>query len=158
SWSSDNRRLLYISLEQPRRSIGVLEVPGGLRTLLLENAEHSLYQPVFSPDDRWIAFYARLSPSRTQLSVTPFADEGERPRQGWIAVSDGASYDAKPRWAANGNAIYFFSERDRFRCIWMQKLDPKTKRPQGRPVAIRHFHNDKRPLMNVGVNALGLAA
>jgi hypothetical protein len=40
----------------------------------------------------------------------------------------------------------------------MRELDPKTKRPHGPVRAVRHFHKDKRPLMNVGVNALGLAA
>jgi len=158
SWSADNRRLAYVSVDQPRRAVGVLEVPGGRRTVVLEDPEHSLYQPVFSPDDRWIAFYARLSPSRTQLFVTRFENEGERARQDWIEVTDGASFDAKPRWSQDGNAIYFFSERDRFRCIWRQRLDAKTKRPQGPARAVWHFHNDKRPLMNVAVNALGLAA
>ena len=158
SWSADNRRLLFVTLDQPRRSVGALDVASGRRTLLLQDAEHSLYQPVFSPDDGWIAFYARLSPSRTQLFITPYNDEGEPARQDWIEVSDGSSYDFKPRWAAGGNALYFFSERDRFRCIWMQRLDAKTKRPQGPARAVLHFHNDKRPLMNVGVNALGLAA
>jgi hypothetical protein len=39
----------------------------------------------------------------------------------------------------------------------MQALDPKTRQPMGPARAVCHFHNDKRPLMNVAVNALGLA-
>jgi Tol biopolymer transport system component/tRNA A-37 threonylcarbamoyl transferase component Bud32 len=157
-WSADNTRLLYIyGLDRPRRSIGLLDVAGGRKTQLLEHPDYSLYQPVFSPDDRWIAFYARLSPSLTRMYVAPYKEGAAPGRESWIAVTGGTSYDFKPRWSHDGNRLYFFSERDRFRCIWMQALDPKTRQPLGPARAICHFHNDKRPLMNVAVNALGLA-
>jgi hypothetical protein len=91
------------------------------------------------------------------MFVASYRKDGAADREHWVPVTGGATYDFKPRWSADGNRLYFFSERDRFRCIWAQNLDPKTKRPQGEPRAVAHFHSDKRPLMNVGVNALGLA-
>jgi serine/threonine protein kinase len=159
SWSADSCRLLYIhGLTEPRRSVGMLDVSTGVKTQLLRHPVYSLYQPVFSPDDRWIAFYARIQPSRTQMFLAPYRAAGDNDYKSWIAITDGSSYDIKPRWAPDGNTLYYFSGRDRFRCIWAQRLDPATKRPLGTPRAIHHFHNDKRALMNVGITALGLAA
>ena len=36
--------------------------------------------------------------------------------------------------------MYFLSERDGFRCFWAQRLDGATKRPEGEPFAVQHFH------------------
>ena len=41
--------------------------------------------------------------------------------------------DLCPIWSPDGNLLYFLSERDGFRCIWGQKLDPASKRPLGAP-------------------------
>jgi serine/threonine protein kinase len=154
SWSADNRHLLYIrALEQPRRSIGVLEVATGQKTAVLEHPQYNLYQPVYSPDGRWIAFYARITPSRNQM----FVAQPHTPPQQWIPITDGSTYDLKPRWSPEGSELYFFSERDRFRCIWAQGVDRTTRRPVSAPRAVCHFHSSQRPLMNVAVNALGLA-
>ena len=43
-------------------------------------------------------------------------------------------------WAPDGTLVYFLSERDGFRCFWAQRLDARTKRPKGEPVAVQHFH------------------
>jgi len=32
------------------------------------------------------------------------------------------------RWSPDDGVIYFISGRDSFRCIWAQRLDPRTKR------------------------------
>jgi hypothetical protein len=36
--------------------------------------------------------------------------------------------------------LYFLSDRDGFRCLWAQRLEPATKRPLGEPFAVEHFH------------------
>ena len=38
--------------------------------------------------------------------------------------------------------------RDGFRCIWAQRLDPATKHPVGSPFAIFHSHSAKLSLAN----------
>ena len=40
----------------------------------------------------------------------------------------------------NGNLLYFLSDRDGYRCIWMQRLDPASKRPVGEAINVYHFH------------------
>ena len=53
-------------------------------------------------------------------------------------------------WSPNGNLLYFLSERDGFRCIWAQHLEPATKRPSGAAFAVRHFHTSRRSLVTIG--------
>jgi dipeptidyl aminopeptidase/acylaminoacyl peptidase len=59
----------------------------------------------------------------------------------WIAVTDGRYSDDKPQFSPDGNTVYFTSTRDGYLCIWVQKLDPVTKRPVGEALAYEHFHN-----------------
>jgi hypothetical protein len=42
--------------------------------------------------------------------------------------------------------LYYLSERDGFRCIRAQRLDPVSKRPVGPPLDIYHFHQARRSL------------
>ena len=44
-----------------------------------------------------------------------------------------------PAWSADGDVLYFVSDRDGFLCIWAQRLNA-LKQASGEPVAIRHFH------------------
>ena len=57
--------------------------------------------------------------------------------------------DREPRWAPEGDAIYFLSERDGFRCLWAQRLEPATKKPHGNPFPVFHAHSALLSL-NVG--------
>ena len=79
------------------------------------------------------------------------------PPETWIAISDGETWDDKPRWSPDGNLLYFISERDGFRCLWAQRLDARTKRPSGAPAAVQHFHSSRLSLMNVDYSALEIS-
>ncbi len=52
-------------------------------------------------------------------------------------------------WSPDGNTIYFLSERDGFRCIRAQRLDPTSMRPVGPSLDIYHFHSRRLSLMTV---------
>jgi len=50
-------------------------------------------------------------------------------------------------WSPDGNLLYFLSERDGFRCVWAQRLNAVTKHPSGASLAVYHFHQARRSLM-----------
>ena len=67
----------------------------------------------------------------------------------WIRVTTNQT-DSRHWWSPDGNVVYMLSYRDNFRCIWAQRLDPKTKKPIGPPVDILHFHGRQRQTPNSG--------
>jgi eukaryotic-like serine/threonine-protein kinase len=54
-----------------------------------------------------------------------------------------------PRWSPDGALLYFVSERDGFRCLWAQRLEPTAKTPFGPAVPAHHFHRARRSLKDV---------
>ena len=54
-------------------------------------------------------------------------------------------------WAPDGSGIYHFSLRDGMFCLWLQPVDPTTKRSMGEPRPIHHFHN---PRLRAGTGAV----
>jgi hypothetical protein len=63
----------------------------------------------------------------------------------------------KSRWSPDGNLLYYLSERDGFRCIRAQRLDPATKRPVGAPFDVYHSHSARRSLMNPALHFLEIS-
>jgi hypothetical protein len=64
-------------------------------------------------------------------------------------------YGLSLHWAPGGNAIYYWSTQDGFRCLYMQRLQPNTKVPQGSPIAILHRHALQRYPWSGGTLATG---
>jgi len=146
-WSSDGTKLLYLS-GQPRR-VDLLDLTSGAKAPLLQHPEFNLDQAHFSPDDGWIAFVAKTRPDRTRIFIAPFRRGPAPGPKEWIAATDGEAWDDKPQWDASGNALYFYSERDGFGCIWNQRLDPAGKRPIGGPSPVYHFHTNRLSLIHM---------
>jgi serine/threonine protein kinase len=156
--SHDGTKILYwYSTAKPLVSIGMAQLPGGEKIEIIQHAEYSLYQPHFSPDDRWITFLAKTGQDRSRVYVVPFKGAVRHVLGDWIPVTDGENLDDKPRWSPDGNLLYFTSERDGFRCIWAQRLDAASKRPAGAPFGVYHFHTSRRSLMNVGLGPLEIS-
>ena len=66
---------------------------------------------------------------------------GVMPRAGgeWVAVTDGESYDDKPRWPPDGRALYFLSARDGSLNLWGRRFDPETGTVVGAPYRVTSF-------------------
>ena len=62
-----------------------------------------------------------------------------------------------PRWFDGGNSVLYLSDRDGSRCIWSQRLNAKTKKPEGAPVAVQHFHSRRFSPVNVLPSNVDLA-
>ena len=104
--------------------------------------------------DIWVQPATRNPPSQR---VAPTAGKWPIPKSEWIDVTDGTQWDDKPRWSPDGGLLYFTSERDGYRCLWAQRLDPHTHRNVGAAFAVRHFHSGRRSMLNVGLSPLEVA-
>lgn len=151
-WSSDSKRLLCAGAAPAQ--ISTIDLASRRRTGLLNHMAWRLWNPRFSPDDRWVSFNATEA-GRSRIFVAPFRSGGLIPESEWIPITTGV-WDDKPRWSPDGNTLYFFSERDRSRCIWAQRLDA-SKHPVGEAIPIFHAHETRRSLLNVQIGLLDLS-
>ena len=137
-WSSDGKRVLT---NNSSGSVTLLDLPTGRTTKLLARPGHWLCCGRFSPDDRWAKF---LDGTEFRSYVAPVRSGGVVGGKEWIDVLEG---DTGP-WSPDGTLVYGSSFRDGYRCIWAQRLNPTTKRPEGAPFAVFHFHNARLSIAN----------
>jgi serine/threonine protein kinase len=114
----------------------------------------------FSPDGRWIAFWARNPrDSARQIFIAPFHPGKLVTHAELIPVTDGESADVEPYWSADGKTMFFLSQRDGHQCIWASSLDA-AMRPRGAAYPVAHFH--RRSLVLGGIESyegtIGLSA
>jgi serine/threonine protein kinase/Tol biopolymer transport system component len=153
SWSSDGTKLLD---EQVAGQPLGLVVPGRRRRIpLIRHDSYALSAGRFSPDDRWIAFHAIPDATTRQVFIAPFRDTsqpGVSPVEetDWTPITDGKGMERYAAWSPDGNVLYYLSERDGFRCLRAQRLDPATKRPVGPAIEVSHFHEARRSLLAAG--------
>jgi eukaryotic-like serine/threonine-protein kinase len=152
-FSSDGSVVLlqkYDKADANKDRIVALDLRTKTESKFLSLPDRPVTHPFFSWDDRWVLFRSvqpkdgSSSPedaSRSQILIAPVRNGSPASRPEWIPVTDGQHMDDKPQFSADGNTVYFTSTRDRFLCIWAQRLDPKTKHPVGPPFAYEHFHN-----------------
>ncbi|HXA51939.1 MAG TPA: protein kinase [Candidatus Acidoferrum sp.] len=112
-------------------------------------ADANLAAVQYSPDGKWMAFDARSFQSRAQIFVAPVGAAQLVPRQQWIAITSGENEDIEPAWSPNGSLLYFFSDRDGFRCIWARAVDPVTKTAKRDAFVVQHFHTARRSLRRI---------
>ena len=152
-WSADGRRLLY--MVEGSLSVGSVELASPGPKEFLKHPRFGLAQVHYSPDDRWIVSLGLSGPGAMRVQIVAAGKltpaEGE-----WIAVTEGSTFDDKPRWSPGGTLIYFTTDLDGFRCIWARKVDAATKRPVGSAFPVYHSHGARRSLLNTGILPLEL--
>jgi len=139
TWTPDGKMGL-ITRKSPRLSIGILDAAGGAERDYLAAPDLDLYPRSVSADGRWLAFTAQRTAADFTIYAAPFAPNRPPPRAEWIEVLKSPDAHPNPRWSPDGNLLYFSSERDGYNCLWAQRLDRITKRPQGPAFAVQHFH------------------
>jgi serine/threonine protein kinase len=154
-WTIDNRYLLYQS-EIPSR-FSLLDVMTRQSRPLLAHPTRGVYSGNISIDGGWITFHAHVEDSAhgQQIHAAPLG-QGTVSPDSWVPITTGEFEDDKPRWSVKGDAIYFTSLRDGYRCLWMQAVDPISKRPRGDAVSIRHFHSARQGMMFPDLSLLGV--
>ena len=147
SWSPDGNYLAYSS-------------PNPSRTMVVEPATGKEWAAIprtiqffqWSPDGQRVSFHVSL-PDARQVFVTPFRAGRELAAQSeWVPIFDGKGMDREATWSPNGEFLFFFSERDGYRCVWVQRLDKTTNRPVGEPFDLYHAHGSRASLSELPDN------
>jgi Tol biopolymer transport system component len=143
-WSKDSRMMLVNSFQGVRRRLGVslIKLGSQVRTTILQDPNADLRHARFSPDDRSIAFLARMDGGSSRIYVAPFRDRLV-PSSEWIALTDGSAWESSPQWSPDGKLVYYGSTRDGYHCVWAQHLDA-ANRPAAAPFAVYHLHTARR--------------
>ena len=157
-WCSTGDYILYVR-GQTKQSVWLLEEATSQKLKLLEHPEFDVIQARPDPLDRWIAFTVREEPLRARVYIAPFRMEDLSEQKGiesaqWIPVTDGEGWDGMARWSPNGNFLYFVSDREGSRGIWVQRLEASSKKPLGEPRLVRHFEETRLSLSGVSPGSL----
>lgn len=152
-WSPDGSRILCVRCS-PGARIGVWNLGSDTAADVTDHPDYGLWNARFSPDGNWISFNATKS-GTSKVFVARFTG-GRIPASSWIAVTDELWADY-PRWSPDGSSMFFFSERDGFRCLWAQRLDPVTKRPAGSAIGVYHPHQARLSIGNVTIGELEMS-
>ena len=129
AWTSDGKRIIGNTVDG---QAWVLNLISRHKTALFAT-RHWIWTGVFSPDNRWLTFGDATS---RRKYAAPFQGESPIGESTWIAV------ETTMAWSPDGKLLYDILGRDRFSCIWAQRLDPGTMRLVGAPFAVFHSpHN-----------------
>lgn len=142
--SADGESILYY--DNPPKGITLQNIATHQTTQILTD-KMFLADPRFSPDARWVAFHSITGDTKRRVFVAPLRPGATTPQSEWIPITDGMGMEREPAWSADGNMLYFLTERDGFRCIAAQALDPQSKKPTGPMLEVAHFHSARRSLM-----------
>jgi Tol biopolymer transport system component len=150
--SPDGLTVLGMTSAAPR-GILAIDLHSGGRQPFLSHATSNLYWASFSADGKWVTFTARSGPGDSRIFAAPFHPGTPAGEREWVRVTDGSSNDTAPHWSPDGKRLYFFSDRDGFRCIWSVAF---RNGPAGTVTPVRHFHASVRNLSGVPVGRLQL--
>jgi eukaryotic-like serine/threonine-protein kinase len=153
-WSPDGK--LILGPGSMPLGIRLWDLTTGLVTRIAAHKILHTTAPHLSPDGNWLTFHTAedvTSPEKRirgkrQVFIAPYTGQWA-PASSWIAITDGQALDREGKWSADGNRIYFLSDRDGFRCIWARNLDPKTKQPLGSIYPVLHLHSASLSLFHI---------
>ena len=154
-WSPDGNTLLFITKSG---SLGALAVASGAKTEIIKRNPLRIDSARFSPDGGWLAVAVQPPDFPKRIYVMPFRRDGAVPEDRWIAVTNGRWLADRPAWSREGDAIYFYSTRDGFGCIWKQSLDFTTREPVGTAAEVYSFHSSVLSMSHMPLTQLGVSA
>ena len=124
------------------------------RIRLLSDPDYHLWQGRYSPDGRWILFNAQAvkESSVSILGVAPAAGGA------WRRLTDPRLWADKARWAPDGKAIYFISNRESaFFEVWGIAFDPEKGTNVGDEFRVTGFTDPGRRVLSSSGSELAVS-
>jgi eukaryotic-like serine/threonine-protein kinase len=148
AWSWPTGHVLFGSMNTDVSGLRLVDPGTGKVRLLIADPEKGFYgHGQLSPDGRWASAMEWTSADLARIIILPFRDTPVPPGE-WVALTDDQSVEEEHVWSPQGDAIYFVSERDGNRCVWLRKLDRATKHPAGPIVSVLHLHGARRSMIS----------
>ena len=129
---------------------------GHVRSVLADLKQGFYGHGQLSPDGRWASAMEWSSADRARIIIFPFRAMPVPPAD-WVALTEDQSVEEEHVWSPQGDAIYFVSERDGSRCVWMRKLDPATRHPVGPVMPVLHLHGARRAMISTAIRPQRIA-
>ena len=135
NWSPDGKKVLY-QYGVPRR-FATAEVATGKK----EEVPYWLGLHI-SPDGLWdVGVFP--GEGRRGYYLYPFQGRGKPETR--IPITEAFGSLGGAFWSPDGNMIYYQLDNT----LWARQLHPKTKRPLGEPILVKHFAEADRPTFSV---------
>jgi Tol biopolymer transport system component len=159
NWSPDGTRLLHncpppapiptICASAPTATDSAATVP------IVADTEYSIWQGRYSPNGRWVLFNAQHIKDAGVSIVGIVAASGGK----WTPLTARKLWADKPRWAPDGRAIYFISNREgAFFDVYGLEIDPATGTAVGEAFRVTRFDSPSRTIAAAGSTELGVSA
>jgi Tol biopolymer transport system component len=157
-WASDGKALLVLRYPNSGASGHFSIYAANLETEqvipLIQDPDHDVFEPHFSPDGRWVTFTVAAN-NESRVFVAPLRWTAI-PKSEWQAITTDTSWNDKPRFSMDGRSVLFTSNRDGFRCIWAQRLAPDLH-PAGDPLPVFHSHGTQLSIGNGPLSDQGMS-
>ena len=138
-WLADDRRILTLNVAGVR--VRMVDVDSSTSVDVLDDP--AVGRVDVSPDGRWLAFSsggriwnAPFTPGR------PIADRAR------IPVATGRPIEGSAEracgWSLDSRLLYLLLERDGFRDLYAQRIEPAQGTPSGEPFLVQHLHDPRR--------------
>jgi hypothetical protein len=118
--------------------------------VIASHPELNFYQTNFSSDERWIVAQGVKFKGLSTIYVIPASGDA------LTQLTEGRFWDDKPRWAPDGRAVYFVSDRSGFLNVWGIRFDPGKGSPVGESFQVTAFESPSRMVFPI-VGPLNLA-
>jgi Tol biopolymer transport system component len=155
-WSDDGRFVVASSRRYKPGYFTIALVPLSAQPMaereaifVTEHKDFGLWNSSMSPDGRWICFNATRTMSISKIVVVRAT--GGR----WIELTDGTSWDDKPRWSPDGRLLYFISNRGGLFNVWAIEFASREGTPRGDPFPVTRF-GGKEGIVGIYVAEIGI--
>jgi Tol biopolymer transport system component len=157
-WSLDGASVLASCEHGPAKRLSICLLPlsaapqaQAKSRIVASDPQRNLYQPTFSPNQKWIAFNATTADQGVSAIYVVPTDGGQ-----WTSMTEGAFWDDKPRWSPDGRTLYFISNRSGFLNVWGRRFDAASGKPSGDAFRVTNFENPSERVYSP-INTMELA-